>query len=161
MLGLYAFFYATLHLATYVFLFSGYDLPTAWMGLKAGHLGAVVEQWKLVWPTMLDDLMKRRFIQVGLLALVVVAAAGADFAGVCDAEDGWEELAAAASVGVCGGCGWGDSLLVAGEEGCDGSAAVYGGADGVAAGAGVVELEEQAAGRRGAGGGLPRVEVPK
>ena len=30
LLGLYAFFYATLHLATYVFLFSGYDLPTAW-----------------------------------------------------------------------------------------------------------------------------------
>ena len=30
MLGLYAFFYATLHLSTYVFLFSGYDLPAAW-----------------------------------------------------------------------------------------------------------------------------------
>src|ERR1700749_4423619 len=26
--GLYAFFYASLHLATYIFLFSGYDLPT-------------------------------------------------------------------------------------------------------------------------------------
>ncbi|HEV2618890.1 MAG TPA: protein-methionine-sulfoxide reductase heme-binding subunit MsrQ [Acidobacteriaceae bacterium] len=68
LLGLYAFFYATLHLATYVFLFSGYDLPTAWMGLKSGHIGAVSDQWKLVWPTMLDDLKKRRFIQVGLLA---------------------------------------------------------------------------------------------
>jgi methionine sulfoxide reductase heme-binding subunit len=72
LLGLYAFFYATLHLATYVFLFSGYDLPTAWMGVKGGHLGAVVEQWKLVWPTMLDDLKKRRFIQVGLLAWVLL-----------------------------------------------------------------------------------------
>jgi len=66
LLGLYAFFYATLHLATYVFLFSGYDLPTAWAGLRGGHLGVVVDQWKLVWPTVLDDLKKRRFIQVGL-----------------------------------------------------------------------------------------------
>jgi sulfoxide reductase heme-binding subunit YedZ len=68
LLGLYAFLYATLHLATYVFLFSGYDVPTAWAGLRAGHPGALVEQWKLVWPTMLDDLKKRRFIQVGLFA---------------------------------------------------------------------------------------------
>jgi sulfoxide reductase heme-binding subunit YedZ len=68
LLGLYAFFYATLHLATYVFLFSGYDVPTAWAGLRAGHPGALVEQWKLVWPTVLDDLKKRRFIQVGLFA---------------------------------------------------------------------------------------------
>jgi sulfoxide reductase heme-binding subunit YedZ len=68
LLGLYAFFYATLHLATYVFLFSGYDLPTVWAGLMAGHGGVVVEQWKAVWPTILDDLKKRRFIQVGILA---------------------------------------------------------------------------------------------
>ena len=68
LLGLYAFFYATLHLGTYVFLFSGYDVPTVWAGLKAGHLGVVSEQWKLVWPTVLADLKKRRFIQVGLFA---------------------------------------------------------------------------------------------
>lgn len=68
MLGLYAFFYATLHLATYLFLFSGYDLPTVWAGLKAGHSGIVVDEWKTVWPTILDDLKKRRFIQVGLFS---------------------------------------------------------------------------------------------
>jgi sulfoxide reductase heme-binding subunit YedZ len=68
LIGLYAFFYATLHLATYVFLFSGYDLPTAWSGLKGGHVGVLWDQWKLVWPTVLDDLKKRRFIQVGLFA---------------------------------------------------------------------------------------------
>ena len=68
MLGLYAFFYATLHLATYVFLFSGYDLPTVAAGVRAGHGGVVVEQWRVVWPTILDDLKKRRFIQVGILA---------------------------------------------------------------------------------------------
>lgn len=68
MVGLYAFFYATLHLATYVFLFSGYDVPTAWAGLRAGHLRAPWQGLVDVWPTMLDDLKKRRFIQVGLLA---------------------------------------------------------------------------------------------
>jgi sulfoxide reductase heme-binding subunit YedZ len=72
LLGLYAFFYATLHLATYVFLFSGYDLPTVWEGLKDGHFAVVNEQWKLVWPTILDDLKKRRFIQVGLFAWAIL-----------------------------------------------------------------------------------------
>jgi methionine sulfoxide reductase heme-binding subunit len=74
MLGLYAFFYATLHLSTYVFLFSGYDLPTVVAGLKAGHPGAVVDEWKVVWPTILDDLKKRRFIQVGLFAWMLLLA---------------------------------------------------------------------------------------
>jgi methionine sulfoxide reductase heme-binding subunit len=72
LLGLYAFFYATLHLATYVFLFSGYDVPTVWAGLKAGHFGAVADQWKAVWPTILDDLKKRRFIQVGFFAWLIL-----------------------------------------------------------------------------------------
>jgi methionine sulfoxide reductase heme-binding subunit len=74
MLGLYAFFYATLHLATYVFLFSGYDLPTVLASVKAGHPGMIVDEWKVVWPTILDDLKKRRFIQVGLLAWVILLA---------------------------------------------------------------------------------------
>lgn len=72
MLGLYAFFYATLHLATYIFLFSGYDLPTVWAGLMHGHPGAAIEQWKLVWPTILDDLVKRRFIQIGFFAWTIL-----------------------------------------------------------------------------------------
>jgi sulfoxide reductase heme-binding subunit YedZ len=74
MLGLYAFFYATLHLATYVFLFSGYDVPTALAGLKAGHPGELFTQLKLVWPTMWDDIRKRRFIQVGFSAWVILLA---------------------------------------------------------------------------------------
>jgi methionine sulfoxide reductase heme-binding subunit len=68
MLGLYAFFYATLHLSTYIFLFSGYDITTALAGLRAGHPGELVTQWKIVWPRMVDDALKRRFIQVGLFA---------------------------------------------------------------------------------------------
>ena len=72
--GLYAFFYATLHLGTYIFLFSGYDLPTAIAGLRAGHPGEVVTQWKIIWPRMVDDVLKRRFIQVGLFAWTILFA---------------------------------------------------------------------------------------
>ena len=74
LLGLYAFFYATLHLATYIFLFSGYDITTALAGLRAGHPGELVTQWKLIWPHMVDDAVKRRFIQVGLLAWTILLA---------------------------------------------------------------------------------------
>jgi sulfoxide reductase heme-binding subunit YedZ len=74
MLGLYAFFYATLHLATYIFLFSGYDVTTAVAGLRAGHPRELVTQWKLIWPRMLDDALKRRFIQVGLFAWIILLA---------------------------------------------------------------------------------------
>jgi sulfoxide reductase heme-binding subunit YedZ len=74
LLGLYAFFYATLHLATYVFLFSGYDAAAALEGLRAGNPAAVWVQWKAIWPTVLEDLQKRRFIQVGLFAWVILLA---------------------------------------------------------------------------------------
>src|SRR5271170_4278374 len=74
LLGLYAFFYATLHLATYIFLFSGYDITTALAGVRAGHPGELVTQWKLIWPRMVDDVLKRRFIQVGLFAWIILLA---------------------------------------------------------------------------------------
>ena len=77
MLGLYAFFYATLHLATYVFLFSGYDVVAAIAGVKQGHPGAIWTQWTAIWPTVLQDLQKRRFIQVGLFAWVILLALAA------------------------------------------------------------------------------------
>lgn len=72
MAGLYAFFYATLHLLTYVLLFSGYDAPTALAGVRAHHFGEPWRQLKLIWPSMLDDVLKRRFIQVGLLAYTIL-----------------------------------------------------------------------------------------
>ncbi|RZU43471.1 sulfite oxidase heme-binding subunit YedZ [Edaphobacter modestus] len=74
LIGLYAFFYASLHLATYIFLFSGYDLPTVLTGVRAGHLSIVLDEWKIVWPTIWDDVLKRRFIQVGFLAWVILLA---------------------------------------------------------------------------------------
>jgi sulfoxide reductase heme-binding subunit YedZ len=74
LIGLYAFFYATLHLSTYVFLFSGYDFPTALAGLRSGHPGELITQWKVVWPTIVDDLLKRRFIKVGIFAWIILFA---------------------------------------------------------------------------------------
>jgi methionine sulfoxide reductase heme-binding subunit len=74
LIGLYAFFYASLHLATYIFLFSGYDLPTALTALKSGHPAELITQWKAVWPTIYDDIRKRRFIQVGFSAWVILLA---------------------------------------------------------------------------------------
>ncbi len=68
MIGLFAFFYATLHLLTYVFLFSGFDLPGAVANLKTHDWPALRQKWLDVWPTMVADVQKRRFIQVGLLA---------------------------------------------------------------------------------------------
>ena len=74
LLGLYAFFYATLHLSTYVFLFSGYDITAAFAGIRAGHPSELITLWKQVWPGILDDLRKRRFIQVGLFAWTILFA---------------------------------------------------------------------------------------
>jgi sulfoxide reductase heme-binding subunit YedZ len=74
LIGLYAFFYASLHLATYIFLFSGYDLPTVLAGIREGHPGIAIDQWKMVWPTIWDDVLKRRFIQVGFFAWVILLA---------------------------------------------------------------------------------------
>ena len=74
MVGLYAFFYATLHLLVYVLLFSGYNVPEAWAGLRAGHLAEPLRQFALIWPTILGDLQKRWFIQAGLAAWVMLLA---------------------------------------------------------------------------------------
>ena len=70
--GLYAFFYASLHLATYLFLFSGFDLPGAARELLAGH-ASLWKQWRAVWPTILGDLRRRRFIQVGLFSWFILS----------------------------------------------------------------------------------------
>jgi sulfoxide reductase heme-binding subunit YedZ len=107
MLGLYAFFYATLHLATYVFLFSGYDLPTVVAGVRGGHVGVITAEWKVVWPTILDDLKKRRFIQVGLLAWVLLAALAATSPGFILRWLGgknWQRLHRLVYVAAIAGC---------------------------------------------------------
>src|SRR5260370_19937449 len=66
LLGLYAFFYATLHLSTYIFLFSSYDITTALARLRPRHPGALVTQWKIIWPRIVDDALTRRFIHASL-----------------------------------------------------------------------------------------------
>ncbi len=72
LIGLYAFFYATLHLSTYIFLFSGYDLPSVLSSIKAGQPSAILAEWKQIWPTVKDDILKRRFIQVGFFAWLIL-----------------------------------------------------------------------------------------
>lgn len=95
LMGLYAFFYASLHLATYIFLFSGYDLPTVLTSIRQGHPGAVTDEWKVVWPTIWDDIRKRRFIQVGFFAwLILLALAATSPAAIMRAMGGknWRRL---------------------------------------------------------------------
>lgn len=74
MLGLWAFFWATLHLLTYVLLFSGFDITGAVAAVRVGQWHVVKDDWIAVWPTMRDDIIKRRFIQVGLVAYVLLLA---------------------------------------------------------------------------------------
>jgi sulfoxide reductase heme-binding subunit YedZ len=107
LLGLYAFFYATLHLATYVFLFSGYDVPTVVAGLRAGHVGVIVEQWKLVWPTILGDLKKRQFIQMGLFGwflLLLLAVTSPAFVMRWMGGKNWRRLHYVVYVAAMAGC---------------------------------------------------------
>jgi methionine sulfoxide reductase heme-binding subunit len=95
LIGLYAFFYATLHLATYIFLFSGYDVAAVITGIRADHPGEIVTQWKLIWPGIVDDLLKRRFIQVGLLAwfiLFLLAATSPAFIMRAMGGKNWQRL---------------------------------------------------------------------
>ncbi len=74
MIGLYAFFYASLHLLTYVFLFSGYDMAAAVAGLQARHFSEPFRQLRVIWPSMWDDVKKRPFIQFGLGSWVALFA---------------------------------------------------------------------------------------
>jgi sulfoxide reductase heme-binding subunit YedZ len=106
LVGLYAFFYASLHLATYIFLFSGYDLPTVLTGIRTGHPGIIATEWKQIWPTIRDDVMKRRFIQVGFLAwLILLSLAVTSPAFIMRAMGGksWQRLHRLIYVaGICG-----------------------------------------------------------
>ena len=37
-------------------------------------VGELITQWKIIWPRMVDDVLKRRFIQVGLFAWIILLA---------------------------------------------------------------------------------------
>jgi methionine sulfoxide reductase heme-binding subunit len=106
LIGLYSFFYATLHLSTYIFLFSGYDVQTALTGLRSGHPGELVTQWKIIWPRMVDDVLKRRFIQVGLFAWTILLALACTSPGfIMRAMGGknWQRLHRLIYVAACAG----------------------------------------------------------
>jgi methionine sulfoxide reductase heme-binding subunit len=74
MLGLYCFFYACLHLATYVFLFSGYNGTAAMAGFRAGQLTEPFRQLRLILPGMVHDVEQRQFIQMGIFAWLILLA---------------------------------------------------------------------------------------
>ncbi len=74
LVGLYAFFYATLHLAAYVLLFSGYDLVAALTGLEESHPGTLLVEWKAIWPTVLNDVLRVRYIQAGYASWLILLA---------------------------------------------------------------------------------------
>ncbi len=104
LIGLYAFFYSTLHLATYVFLFSGYDIATVLTAARHGHPDEFLTQWHQVWPTIFDDAKKRRFIQVGLLSWLILLALAATSPGrVLRAMGGknWQRLHRLVYLGAC------------------------------------------------------------
>lgn len=73
-LGLYCFFYACLHLATYAFLFSGYDMQVAVAGLRAGHFNEPFRQFGMIMPSLLHDVERRQFVQMGLFAWLILLA---------------------------------------------------------------------------------------
>ena len=108
MLGLFAFFYGTLHFLIYTIAdrFAGLDFPDGIV---------VVETVRNLAASVGEDIYKRPFITIGftrfmlMLPLAVTSTAGMDPAA------GWEALADAASAGVCRrGCRRG-ALLLAGE----------------------------------------------
>jgi sulfoxide reductase heme-binding subunit YedZ len=70
--GLYAFFYATLHLAIYLFVYSGYDLIGTFADFRIGQLGTLLVEWNAVSPVVFEDLGKRPFIDVGLFGWVIL-----------------------------------------------------------------------------------------
>ena len=73
LLGLFAFFYATVHLLTWVALYSGFNVQA-----------------------MTDDLLKRRFIYMGMFTLAAAAAAGAYLDKLVDSQAGRQTLEPAA-----------------------------------------------------------------
>ncbi|HEY8996359.1 MAG TPA: protein-methionine-sulfoxide reductase heme-binding subunit MsrQ [Edaphobacter sp.] len=95
MIGLYAFLYATLHLSTYLFLFSGYDVMGVIEGMRANHPAIIFQQFHQVWPFIWDDVLKRRFVQVGFLSwLILLALAITSPAAIMRAMGGknWQRL---------------------------------------------------------------------
>jgi sulfoxide reductase heme-binding subunit YedZ len=70
--ALYALLYATLHLAIYFLIFSGYDFIAVLAGLQTGHPGALLSEWDAVSSTLFGDLHKRPFVNVGLFGWIAL-----------------------------------------------------------------------------------------
>jgi methionine sulfoxide reductase heme-binding subunit len=66
--GLYTFFFATLHLLIYSFIYSGYDFIAVFAGFHTGHPGVLLAEWNAVVPGIFGDFRKRPFLDVGFFA---------------------------------------------------------------------------------------------
>ena len=77
------------------------------MRLTHGHLSVVWTQWQMVWPQVAEDLVKRRFIQVGLFSWVLLFALAVTSPNVMLRKLGgknWQRLHRLAYVAVIAGC---------------------------------------------------------
>ncbi len=126
------------------FCFPAMTCRAAWAGVARRAPGELWKQWMTVWPSVLDDLQKRRFIQVGLFAWVILLALAVTSPHAMLRGMGgknWQRLHRLVYVAAIAAV---RSLLVAGEGGGAHAVEGYGGADGAAAGAGGVECAEAA-----------------
>ncbi|MGC4054193.1 MAG: protein-methionine-sulfoxide reductase heme-binding subunit MsrQ [Paludibaculum sp.] len=96
MLGLFAFFYGCLHLMTYLWFDKFFD-----------------------WSEILKDIAKRPYITIGTLGLALMVPLAITSNSRLDPPDGRQALADAAPVDLRQHRGRCDSLLLAGEAGCD------------------------------------------
>src|SRR5947199_6619227 len=74
---LYAFLYAALHFAIYLFVYSGYDLVGTFVHFHVGQMGTLLVEWNAVSPGLFEDLRKRPFIDVGMFSWVILLIAAA------------------------------------------------------------------------------------
>ena len=98
LIGLYAFFYATLHLATYIFLFSGYDIATALSAASAQAIPARSSpNGRSSGPPSSTTCSSAASSRLAFFAWFILFAARRYFAGLHHAGHGRKKLAATAS----------------------------------------------------------------
>ena len=79
---IYALLWATLHMALYLCIYSGYDFVDAFAGFHTGHPGALIAEWNAVFPGIGDDFRKRPFLDVGLFAWIFLLVASISSQGL-------------------------------------------------------------------------------
>jgi sulfoxide reductase heme-binding subunit YedZ len=73
--GFYAFCYATVHVAIYFLIYSGYDFMAALANFHTGHPDALLTEWNAVSPLVFEDLRQRPLLDLGLVGWVLLLGA--------------------------------------------------------------------------------------